>query len=76
MKITVEDVEYVRDLARNMTVQHPTPMYLNNKELPERHFTTVCFIEAVLNMLTSKNVLKEEVELNLKRTNAYGINDL
>lgn len=76
MKLSIEDVEYVRDIAMNISMQTPTPLYLDNKELPERHNTTVCFIVAVLNMLESKKMLKEEVTLNLKRISSEGINDL
>lgn len=76
MKLTIHDIDYVRDIARNTIVGTPTPIYLNNTEVPERATIPVCYVFAVLAMLEKHDLLKEKVELNLNRTNADGVNDI
>jgi hypothetical protein len=76
MKLTIQDVDYVRDLALEMIVKKPTPIYLNNTEVPDRTTIPVCYVAAVIAMLEKHDLLKQKIELNLNRTNADGVNDI
>lgn len=76
MKIVFDDVNRLRDMALDLVLNTPTPVYLNSQELPDRLNIPLCYMQATVAFLQSKGLLAEEVSFDLKRKSTDGIEDI
>lgn len=75
MRLKAKDLEQIRTEALERAIHQHTPVYLNQEEIADRLNIPLIYFSAVVDFLNRKNLLKEEVTIELGRKSTEGVDE-
>lgn len=66
-KIEIRDLEDIREKVLDLYLTTPMPLYLNQMSIAEKNNLALFYMQATVDLLERKNLLKEKVEFQTGR---------
>ena len=75
IRLTLYDVDRIRDGAIGQSQQLPIPLYIDNVETDDRQRIAFCYLAALMGFLRKLGVIKFQINTNTKQPFLFSIYD-